>query len=346
MRERDNYSWIALVLILVGEAFALCAIRLSLYFWGHMTIITGLILIILWILGMSQNQRFSLRSVILTKLLANAIAPRRLGTTYLLLFVIHIGWLTNTAMSLFTPTNRFFDIVPSIIVCLAGLFFLIIFFPNGDRQKAKKPKKVFVSGISAINIKSHNLKPLVSILQLTDKTDTECELFILQSNYYSNEKNQKEVEENYDSYFKEESKRLRKEVNAERNDTIEDKLRLLIKIAAINMFPEKEWISDGLKITFSNESADYNQFDSCFRIVEKFIRERDDDNHVLIFNLTPGTGIVGSLMTLLAIDGDRMLYYYSQDINVPDIDKIKKVEKSQIPLHNLLSQALDTLDVS
>ena len=76
----------------------------------------------------------------------------------------------------------------------------------------------------------------------------------------------------------------------------------------------------------------------------KFVRENDNDSNVLFFNLTPGTGVVGSLMTLMAIDGDRSLYYFSQDSRLQEDKRLKVVDKSQIPLKNLLSQALETLE--
>ena len=78
--------------------------------------------------------------------------------------------------------------------------------------------------------------------------------------------------------------------------------------------------------------------------VIKQLLKKDDSGHQLIFNLTPGTGIVGALMTLLAIDGDRSLFYYSQDKSLPDTLRIKEVDKSKIPLESLLSQALERLE--
>lgn len=49
-------------------------------------------------------------------------------------------------------------------------------------------------------------------------------------------------------------------------------------------------------------------------------------------------------MTLLAIDGDRKLYYHEQGSKATDIAKrIKQVDKSKLPIQNLLSEALEKL---
>ena len=68
-----------------------------------------------------------------------------------------------------------------------------------------------------------------------------------------------------------------------------------------------------MEITFSNESIDYNEdSDFAYHRISEEVELLDDASHQLYFNLTPGTGVISSLMMLLAIDGDRKLYYYSQ----------------------------------
>ena len=59
-----------------------------------------------------------------------------------------------------------------------------------------------------------------------------------------------------------------------------------------------------------------------------------------------GTVTMSSVMTLIAVDGDRDLYYYSQDTNQSECLRMKKVNKSMIPLENLLSQALENITVN
>ena len=59
--------------------------------------------------------------------------------------------------------------------------------------------------------------------------------------------------------------------------------------------------------------------------------------------MTPGTATMSSVMSLIAIDGDRRLFYYSQDKKLPIELRLKEVYKKEIPLENLLSQALENV---
>ena len=359
MKGRDVYSWVAIALVITGESFALCCIRDNWHTWWPWTLLTILLLVTLWIVGIKQHHRFSVRSVILTKLLANAIVPRRLGTIYLLFFVIHIGWLTNTAMSLYNPNENLLDVLISFGICIMGILSLIIFFPNGGEQKDDNPTKVFISGISSINFSKKNLLPIVRMLQLTNNDNDHCELLVLHSNYYSDPQNIDWVNKNFKEYFNYAIERINDENLQQkiRSDivscnNITMRLKLLLKMVALAEFPQKKWIFDNLKITFS-EQCDYETFDSCFNTLDKLVKERDTTQNLLFFNLTPGTVNVGALMTLMAIDGLRKLYYYipkneaeSQKEESEDekSKRLVEVKKKDIPLKGLLSQALDSFE--
>ena len=144
LNNRNAYSWIALLFLVLGEYFSLRGIREDWYIWGPWTQGVIVLATVLLFVGRCFQHKFSPRSVILTKLLANAIAPQRLGTVYLFLFVIHIGWLTNGAMSLFMPDQNLYDVLASISVCVMGIGILVIFFPNVSVDMIGSPKKVFV----------------------------------------------------------------------------------------------------------------------------------------------------------------------------------------------------------
>ena len=345
LKKRNTYSFFVLLLVLVGEALSLKAIRSNYDWitWGPWVgLILGLILL-LWLVGWCLHVRFGFRSIIVTKLLANAISPQWLGVIYLLFFVIHIGWLTNAAMSLFMPNDPFCRVATNILVCVVGLVLLIWFFPNGRKKIIGNPTKVFVSGISEIKIPWNknpselNLKPLARELQNTNDDFEDCELLILLSDF--NNANKETISESVRSVLD----FIGKETVSLYGLSTDQQIKLLIKEVIKQEFPKKKWI-DQLTIEFSIP-CNYDKFPDCFKALSPLVESKDDDNHRLIFNLTPGTGIVGSLMTLLAIDGDRELYYYRQEKSdtISDYDRFQPVNKSDIPLKNLLSQALERL---
>ena len=369
--NRDVYSWVVLVLIIVGETFVLGTLRTQNWlFWGTGAAVTVILTILLVIAGYYTHHRFSIKSVILTKLLANAISPSKLGAIYLLFFVIHIGWLTNAAMSLFTPSADLSDVLIAIAACTGGMIALIWFFPIATSPKdTQNVKKVFVSGISFITYPRDgydklNLIPLVRILQLMKGDEKPCRLIILLTSaikqYDSKKKNEDEVNVSFSNQTKTFAN-IMGLVNPEKVKDIEGcldakrQIEMLIRQIARKEFPEIPNINDRLKIEFT-EPCDYNtDFEGCFAILDKKVNPLDDENHQLIFNCTPGTSTIGSLMTLFAIDGDRKLYYYSQEEMPKDLDTdekkrayrsklLKPVNKEKIPLYNLLSQALEKFE--
>ena len=131
-------------------------------------------------------------------------------------------------------------------------------------------------------------------------------------------------------------------------------VEILIRALVYTEFPDRPWMNGHLKIEFT-KACDYNKdFEGCFAELDNTVSPLDDENHQLYFNCTPGTSTVGSVMTLLAIDGDRELYYYSQEempVGMTPLEKLdfkkellKPVDKNKIPLYNLLSQALDKFE--
>lgn len=354
--SRDIYSKIILFLVVLGELFALTGLRTENWnVWLPWTLLAVFVAYVIWLLSRFAQHRFNMKSLILTKLLANAITPRPLGIWYLLFFVVHIGWLTNAMMSLFTPTDGLSDVVIAIAVCIAGMIAIICFFPEGNIQKNPYPIKVFVSGISFIGsapatYDKLNLIPLVRILQSVEESDKPCKMVILLSDAFK-DGNVKTAEM---------LRNVMEKVNDQRcNDldqciTIRQKLEMLIREVAKREFVDRPWLDEKLSIEFTSP-CNYNvNFESAFKILEPIVTEMDDENHQLYLNCTPGTSTIGALMTLLAIDGDRKLFYYSQEdvsADLPETEKlalrdnlIKEIDKTKIPLYSLLSQALDKFE--
>lgn len=345
LNKKDGYSWAILLLVPISEAMALWAIR---PYWSSrsclpMCLWTLVLLSMtaLWWLARRNHLRFSLKSKILTRLLANAVVPRPLGVCYLLSFAIHIGWIGNAVANLFVSSVCVPDAVMSVMSCAIGLLFIAVFFPDGRNSKTENPIKVFISGISEVKVpydkdyKKLSLRPLVRVLQ--DVTDGNCELLILQSDFGNSANDTITTGINDVLRFISSSLTLSNDIS------VTEKLKTVIREVAIIEFPEKSgWIKTmPIQIT---KPCNYNDFSECFNNLKDSIKDLDDSNHKLAFNLTPGTGVIGSLMTLMAVDGDRDLYYYSQDTTLSDEERLVIVDKSSVPLKNLLSQALENIE--
>lgn len=366
--SNSTYSWIALVSVLLGDVFALIARFSDWNLWYYCLIGIFILLIVLWIIGRVKNVRFGFKSIILVKLLSNAAAPRPLSVLYLLLFVLHVGWLGN----IFASSD---NILLSLLVCVSLIVFIILFFPSKQEYKDDDATIILVSGISQINYANLNFAPIVRMLQLVNNVD-HCEMIILNSRYYTIakihdveaqdnktkgvvDKINKNIEDYFLDYYEKaynnvDDKTKEQFKNVKEGQDVTEKLKLILRILAYSEFPEKSWILDPTKfvITFTPEE-DYDKFKNCFNTLDRYIKVKDDTSHVLYFNLTPGTANISALMTLMAIDGDRKLFYYIPENDPKKVRsmsekekelRLTEVPKKEIPLENLLSQAIETLN--
>lgn len=386
-KSNEVFSWIALTLVIAGDIFAVLGRRGDWSYWKYWVLGDILLLIVLGIVAWNSGTKFKYRAMILTKLLANATGNKTLNILYLLAFAFNFACLGNAILPLFQKDIELDEAFYPLLVCAFVLMGLIIFFPNGREEKATNAKYVFISGISFISkfnreqkydSFSLNLVPLVRMFQIFEeglKDSIEkgltgyyrkCEFLIVLSDAFTTDsiptlRNVMHV-----------VCPSKEEVISEGID-VEENLRHVIREVIKKEFPlpkgewiktilqnpenpEEEWtkIIDNIEIDFT-EAINYNKdFDTAYNRIEEKVNPKDDENHELYFNLTPGTSIIGGILSLFAIDGDRKLYIYSQakpsekESDDPAIldrykrDLLKPMIKSRIPLKNLLSQALES----
>jgi hypothetical protein len=261
--------------------------------------------------------------------------------------------------------------VTSFVVSIIGLAVLIVFFPEGKVDKSSAKKAVFVSGISIIGVNKdkndeqkliisiRNIAPLVSILDLvlkdnSIKRENVGEFLLLDTDGHQKTGEDRLslmdviVKNDWDNSYldigidgKPDIIPLPWRPASDDKNAVQSLIVWLIKYTAKLKYPGNEAFIDGLRISFMDKPCDFDQFDQCFKVVKDAVESVDNHEHLLYFNLTPGTGIVGSLMTLFAIDDNRRLYYYPQ--NTPDA-VMTEANKSKVPLENLLSQALESIN--
>lgn len=371
--NRNTFSLLALIVIVVCEVVAILGIRwhcviMLIYALTTVLVLCVALIIIGWFYG-SKHHRFWPNKTIFTKLMANAISPSWLGALYLLLFIIHLGWLTDGSLNYFQSKNDSVEVSVSLITGFIAMLALVSFFPEGKSKKRKEKTKMFVSGISAFQSKPNpvsgkpvgfsksNLIPLVRILQVAEPNCEKCEMLILKSSLFKDNVPTLCIDRAEELKLNVVDEADYNEFGIDRDNDIDDHLRLIIKKTALAVFlsendnmkrDEKEiieWIRN-LKIYFT-PPCDYDEYASSFRTLVRSLREYDSSDREFCFNLTPGTVVVSSIMTLLSIDSDRELYYYRQASNITDDRlRLQKVDKTKVPLENLLSQALETLKQS
>lgn len=371
---RNTYSLLVLLLVLTAEITVVIGLKYECPEFVYWPLTVLIPIIILGIVGWLKGKELFLpNSSVFTDLMANAIAPTWLGALYLLFFIVHIGWISDGTLNLFqTGFQDVGDVVVSIIAGFVGMFCLICFFPEAWNDVNSGNKiKVFVSGISQLptkpnpytgqpsNYPDFNLRPLVRMLQFVVENEDECELLILKSNLYATSIPTIIMAEpegmNINSFQQSEYDRYGQSDSTNSPDSANQKLDLVIRkviwqefikdVADEELKKKKiDWLKSKVNIRFTLP-CDYNDFPTCFKTLKESLEEYSGKTHKLYFNLTPGTAVVSSVVTLLSIDSNRELYYYIQvkDSNLDDSKRLRQVEKKKIPLENLLSQALQTI---
>lgn len=364
MKNQNNYliNWFAFCLVTIGDFFAIMGIRGEWDYWRWWVWGDLGLLIILFLIGW-MKELIRPKASIVVRLLSNASGSRTINILYVIVFTLNMAALGNALLPLFQKDVEINDALYPLGVCLVAMIALILFFPIGRNKKDDNATYVFVSGISYIpsfdRKKSYdsfglNLVPLVRMLQICEEELTagtrKCRFHIIQTRAFTNDSAQTLTDVMHVVNSK-------KENEISETPSINDKLRLLIREVAIKEFPNLETQIRQMEITFSEEPIDYNEdSDFAYQRINEEVELLDDAKHQLYFNLTPGTGVISSLMMLLAIDGDRKLYYYSQQRPNFDSEKERQVRyledfkrsllhpvrKERIPLSNILSQALES----
>lgn len=369
-----TYSIIVLLVLIVGEVSGILGQQLECDLW-FVPIIVSVVLSFLLAIVAWKHKHLRPNSGILANLVSSTISPSWLGIAFLIVFISHFTWWMDVVIEFFKPVSDERDswyLLFGISSC--GLIITGWFFPEGGLiPKDNKSRVVFFSGISLVpsgangrkvEYSKFNIIPIVRMLQTVFDENGQfkgkpCKLVILNSDAKEN-LNVGNSDYEYpvltgsfkepnpvgsSGFWKKDAEHLSiKKTSDDRTTLREEKLRNIIKDAALIEFPDKKEEIEALDICFTTP-CDYDLFEECYTVLDEAVRHEDEPNAQLCFNLTPGTGIVGSLMTLFSIDADRLLFYYAQFTSDyrSNHERVQEAKKEKIHLESLLSQALQKL---
>ena len=369
-----TYSVIVLLVLIVGEVSGILGQQLECDFW-FVPIIVSVVLSFLLAIVAWKHKHLRPNSGILANLVSSTISPSWLGIAFLIVFISHFTWWMDVVIEFFKPvSDERYSWYLLFFISSCGLIITGWFFPEGGLiPKDNKTRVVFFSGISLVpsgangrkvEYSKFNIIPIVRILQTVFDENGQfkgkpCKLVILNSDA---KENQSVGNSDYEypvltgiltgpnpvgssGFWKKDAEHLSiKKTSDDRTTLREEKLRNIIKDAALIEFPDKKEEIEALDICFTTP-CDYDLFEECYTVLDEAVRHEDEPNAQLCFNLTPGTGIVGSLMTLFSIDADRLLFYYAQFTSDyrSNHERVQEAKKEKIHLESLLSQALQKL---
>ncbi len=369
-----TYSVIVLLVLIVGEVSGILGQQLECDLW-FVPIIVSVVLSFLLAIVAWKHKHLRPNSGILANLVSSTISPSWLGIAFLMVFISHFTWWMDVVIEFFKPVSDERDSWYLLFfISSCGLVITGWFFPEGALiPKDNKIRVVFFSGISLVpsgangrkvEYSKFNIIPIVRMLQTVFDENGQfkgkpCKLVILNSDA---KENQSVGNSDYEypvltgiltgpnpvgssGFWKKDAEHLSiKKTSDDRTTLREEKLRNIIKDAALIEFPDKKKEIEALDICFTTP-CDYDLFEECYTVLDEAVRHEDEPNAQLCFNLTPGTGIVGSLMTLFSIDADRLLFYYAQFTSDyrSNHERVQEAKKEKIHLESLLSQALQKL---
>ena len=369
-----TYSVIVLLVLIVGEVSGILGQQLECDLW-FVPIIVSVVLSFLLAIAAWKHKHLRPNSGILANLVSSTISPSWLGIVFLIVFISHFTWWMDVVIEFFKPVSDERDSWCLLFfISSCGLIITGWFFPEGGLiPKDNKTRVVFFSGISLVpsgangrkvEYSKFNIIPIVRMLQTVFDENGQfkgkpCKLVILNSDAKEN-LNVGNSDYEYpvltgiltgpnpvgsSGFWKKDAEHLSiKKTSDDRTTLREEKLRNIIKDAALIEFPDKKEEIEALDICFTTP-CDYDLFEECYTVLDEAVRHEDEPNAQLCFNLTPGTGIVGSLMTLFSIDADRLLFYYAQFTSDyrSNHERVQEAKKEKIHLESLLSQALQKL---
>lgn len=369
-----TYSVIVLLVLIVGEVSGILGQQLECDLW-FVPIIVSVVLSFLLAIAAWKHKHLRPNSGILANLVSSTISPSWLGIVFLIVFISHFTWWMDVVIEFFKPVSDERDSWYLLFfISSCGLIITGWFFPEGGLiPKDNKTRVVFFSGISLVPSGANgrrieyckfNIIPIVRMLQTVFDENGQfkgkpSKLVILNSDAKEN-LNVGNSDYEYpvltgiltgpnpvgsSGFWKKDAEHLSiKKTSDDRTTLREEKLRNIIKDAALIEFPDKKKEIEALDICFTTP-CDYDLFEECYTVLDEAVRHEDEPNAQLCFNLTPGTGIVGSLMTLFSIDADRLLFYYAQFTSDyrSNHERVQEAKKEKIHLESLLSQALQKL---
>lgn len=414
MHNKNLLSYMAIITILLGEFCFVIGQHTHCYIYYEMALLFAFIIIFMGIYG---KYDFSVKTMVLKKLLANAIAPKRISALYLIFFIVHLTWISDSLLNLSFPSAYpcWQEIVMSVFVSILGFYSLIVFFPTEILNNDSGKPRLFVSGISTLALPRDNdynllnLLPLVRALKFKDTVDNESghnddnTFLLLRTNQLlvendininiydkreslsweklqavwsflekkailnkveakqedidwinkifekvqtlTNKRNhlrgEEIIEENKEEYKQDIKGFIYKDGSQNNFDKI---LKYIIRILVKNEF-QNEYFNNlvlnydeennNLKIVLT-EGCDYNNFESCQHVLQESLQSFKDDKYNIIFNITPGTSIIGALMMLFGVDPTKKVCFYAQDGS----NEIININKDYSVLNNIFKEVL------
>lgn len=282
-----------------------------------------ILLIIIFSIGYAKKE-FDISGFTASRFLSNALGLRPLNLIFAFVFTMHLSWLCDESFELMFQNNN--PLLYSLIrigIILVGLLYIFFIFPDSkvtDKYIPEEKRTVLISGLSNI-----------SIFNMEGKFAPNFETFILPFSKFKNIrkiliitsssplKSLDIMVKNIDKlpndclkkYYREYVEKVESEKNSkEVTENIKHALEELIK-KSIKLYYDDIDISK-LEFIFTDPVSYDNMELINNALLSKLTTIKEPDEEILI-NISPGTSVIGGVLSISAIKGDRLLVYTKQN---------------------------------
>ena len=281
---------------------------ISSYYWLSAFLV--LFVMITVKLTRNRNNKFSVSLVY--RFLNNSLGNKVWACIFLFVFIIHISWLSDTFLNFFVTREDGF--VP-IIISIIGTIFLLSGFPMKDVSHEDKDANLLVSGVSYLGDIFFDL-----LTKAFEKYNCIDKVILLLSREVFDKKSVEKL-----SIPSAEAELFKKAVydyndcSAEQKEsayrTLEKSFKELMKSEIVKK--NSLYLEKPIEFCFT-ERVDYDDFDSCFKAMDKKLNEEEDSSTGTLVYISPGTKTVSGVLTMFGIKSNRTLIYATQNKNAKD----------------------------
>ena len=321
------------------------------YFWTFViSIVSSVVIVVILGVIIKANERKTdlLRPTLKQKILltvTNTCSGSLLDIIVVLMFIGFTAWIPDTVTDFVKNGGVLYLLRP--IIYIVALFVMVWIKPVvyvSVKKIEPEKRKLLLSGMSSVGLLSSGelnivpfIKPLESfsnvstiVVLLSDKIymgagrlknnlDNMQELTPTYKLLYEYAKEMCEIETKIRNMSASNEKFEKEGVNIPNGKIVLDEaIKGQIKYVLNKFLTKLVFMMYGktnIEFVFSN-LVDYNDFDSCnnecYTILLSQLRAKNYEDSDVVVNITPGTSVVASVMTINAIKGEREMIYMSQ----------------------------------
>lgn len=101
-------------------------------------------------------------------------------------------------------------------------------------------------------------------------------------------------------------------------------------------------VIENIEINFT-PTVNYNDFDNIYNKAKVTLDEYEFKEYSIIINCSPGTATVSSALTILSMEKNRKLLYYSQDSKVDPDYKMQEIMENKLSIKDVIEKVSEEL---